>query len=105
MLSNLNLQENNSIEAKTEIPKIGFRKNSSIEKAKENEDSSHFGNSLKIAFCQPTLCLLICAATFRHAGKNKNNLIGLLEIQRKLFNQRRKLQLIDTQTETTMIDR
>ena len=80
MLSNLNLQENNSIEAKTEIPKIGFRKNSSIEKAKENEGSSHFGNSLKIAFCQPTLCLLICAATFRHAGKNKNNLIGLLEI-------------------------
>ena len=83
MLSNLNLQENNSIEAKTEIPKIGFRKNSSIEvKAKENEDegSSHFGNSLKIAFCQPTICLLICAATFRHAGKNKNNLIGLLEI-------------------------
>jgi hypothetical protein len=72
MLSNLNLQENNSIEAKTEIPKIGFRKNSSIEKAKD-EGSSHFGNSLKIAFCQPTLCLLICAATFRHAGKNKNN--------------------------------
>ena len=40
------------------------------DKKPDSENSGdNFGKSLKLAFCQPALGLLIVAATFRHAGQ------------------------------------
>jgi hypothetical protein len=53
------------------------------DESKKVENSSQFRNSLQKAICQPTLCLLICAATFRHAGM-KQKFIHILDNQGRI---------------------